>query len=411
MTAQHKAWSPSGSFINDDKLHGIVDSALSTIIAKLDAEMQEAQAILNGKGGLTLKSPDYLSGVTFRKAFSMRSTEDTAHVLTPLEFRTWYVNSFRKVNMDFGNTGTADIDALFFTLFMRVCPYSLPRRIIVASVSLHADMIGRGIWRHMETALRVWAKANFATFEYENVGNPLLLANLMGRDRVSHLIDENMGLATATSDASEWRTMHARLPTNWGTEAGDGDQDAYMEACMNLADKVADYTHGSPYLSAPLDVTHLLQCTVLNAITAIIKHAEDWASLAGLKPLRPYYEDVRAGKIHSSSNIKVRDLHTGQAETCGWPLETTADVIPHVAKEGGDFIVDVHLTTDHYDDNVKRAVYGALEAYGLERETLRADKPTRMSIGHPVLAALAPAGAALRIQVFINHMYELTVKV
>lgn len=410
MTAQHKAWSPSGSFINDDKLHGIVDSALTAIITKLDAVMVEAQGIMNGNGGLTLKSDDYLSGVTFRKAFSLRSTEDTAHVLLPSGFRSWYVNGFRKTNVDLPDLKSADADALFFTLYMRVSAYSMPRRIIVSSVSLHPDMIGRGIWRHIEKSLRVWAKAQFATFEYENVGNPLLLANLMGRDRVSHLIDENMGLATAPSDACEWRTLHARLPTNWGTEAGDGDQDAYMEACMNLADKVA-VDRPSPYISAPLDVTHLLQCTALNAITTIIKHAEDWASLAGLKPIRRDIDDVRAGKIHSSSNIKVRDSHTGQAETCGWPLETTADVIPHVAKEGGDFIVDVHLTTDHYDDNVKRAVYGALEAYGLERETLRADKPTRMSIGHPVLAALAPAGAALRIQVFINHMYELTVKV
>lgn len=127
MTAQHKAWSPSGSFINDDKLHSIVDSALSTIIAKLDAEMQEAQAILNGKGGLTLKSPDYLSGVTFRKAFSMRSTEDTAHVLTPLEFRTWYVNSFRKVNMDFVNPNSVD-------------PFVLRMLVMMAHLSVHVTM-------------------------------------------------------------------------------------------------------------------------------------------------------------------------------------------------------------------------------------------------------------------------------
>ena len=408
--AMYKATSPLGSFTDDINLHVMVDSTVASIKAKLDEVMRIAQEKMSFKG-----HKDAVP-VHMRHAFNRLRTREGRISRDPVKYRSQFAEQYRQVQLPIGSFAGPEVSAIFSELYVRVCAASLPRRVIVASVSLHPDLIGRGIWRYIELALREWAKSKFATFEYENVGNPLLLTNLFARDTVTHAVGQ-AGAAAMYPHAAQFRSGKAAdLPDNWGAQK-DGrceTQDAYVDTYMDHAARLRHLGIDSPCVSAPLDVHHLLQCTLLQAVSAFGMYASTWECLAGHNDDKMRTMRMWSGASHYV--VKVGALacvgDTGLLETEGWPVEAAAHCYPHrVARKGDDFVVDINLYTDHYDDNLKCALYAALEHYGLERDGLSDSKPATMTMVHPLIAIMAPLDARTRIQVFLNKVYQLTVKV
>lgn len=414
------AHSPLGHFSNDPKLEALVAECVEDVCTMVDSILTATQAYMNGKpvaenSALVFRLPmlDSIRAVFQQRGLPRRQRPNKQY---PFSARG------KQSSFDLYALGSSAASALFAALHIRVCPYSLPRRLIIASVELHPDMQGRGIWHYVERCLMGFVERRFMAFEIENVINDLFLASML-RD------PDNTCLISRTGDVVTW--VNARHVRNLLKRAvADVDFNAFMgqseylakyylaadSVDLHKAGRTLPPDHGdalmSPSVYRSASRENMIQCAVLRAMSSISLNAANLMHLAHFEsvPTDDAYT-VQESRVFSSPSVTWNQKR-GVPDTNGWPLEHAAYFIPHQRSAlYADFVIDLHIKTGHAYSEVDYApcIYAALEDYGFERDGIRAEKSATMTALHPALAALVPENAKLKIQVFVNHVYQLSV--